>query len=103
MKNTLKILLLLMALATLSTAGTIDATTGLVVDKGLGDVKENCTVCHFGRFIVVNGGDKTFWNQKIHNMQILYGLWDIDPVKKERMLEYLSKNYPNKSNININQ
>ncbi|TQV63536.1 MAG: hypothetical protein FNT15_03445 [Sulfurovum sp.] len=103
MKNIKKFLTIVLLFATPLMAKTIDATTGLVVDTGLSDIKENCTVCHFGRFIVVNGGDKTFWNQKINQMQQLYGVWDIEPAKKERMLDYLSKHYSNKSNVNIAQ
>lgn len=80
-----------------------DSTTGLIVDNGLGDIKENCTVCHTGRFIVVNGGDKKFWKQKINIMQNAYGLWKIEPEQEERMLNYLSKNYSQKVNVSIDE
>ena len=81
----------------------IDSTTGLILDEGLGDVKENCTVCHTGRFVVINGGDKEFWKKKIYIMQNAYGLWKIDKAKEERMLNYLSKNYPKKKRISIDK
>jgi len=81
----------------------IDSTTGLIVDKGLGDIKENCTVCHPGRFVVVNGGKRAFWEKKIYIMQKAYGLWEIDPKTKERMLKYLSKNYSKKKTISIDK
>ncbi|CAA6818722.1 MAG: Unknown protein [uncultured Sulfurovum sp.] len=90
-------------MVTLLTAEEIDNTTGLIADKGLGDVKENCTVCHTGRFIVVNGGDKKFWKRKIHIMQNAYGLWKIEKAQEERMLNYLSKNYSKKKEVSINE
>lgn len=80
-----------------------DSTTGLIIDEGLGDVKENCTVCHTGRFVVVNGGDKEFWKKKIYIMQNAYGLWKIDKEKEERMLNYLAKNYPKKEKVSIDK
>jgi len=81
----------------------IDSTTGLIIDKGLGDIKENCTVCHPGRFVVVNGGNKAFWKKKIYIMQKAYGLWEIDEKTKKRMIEYLSKNYPKKVKVSIDK
>jgi len=84
-------------------ANTIDPTTGLIIDKGLSDIKENCTICHTGRFIVVNGGDKTFWRDKIKAMQDGFGLWELTPQQKERILTYLSKNYAQRINVSIDE
>ena len=81
----------------------IDNTTGLIIDKGLGKVKENCTICHTGRFIVVNGGNREFWEKKIHIMQAAYGLWKIDDKDKEELITYLSKNYSKKVNVSIDR
>ena len=81
----------------------IDMTTGLIIDKGLGKVKENCTICHTGRFIVVNGGDRTFWMNKVRMMQVAYGLWKIEKEDKELLLSYLSKNYSKKVNVSIDK
>jgi len=81
----------------------IDSTTGLIIDKGLDKVKENCTICHTGRFIVVNGGDRKFWEKKIHIMQVAYGLWKIDKKDKEILIKYLSKNYSKKNNVSIDK
>ena len=80
-----------------------DNTTGLIIDKGLGKVKENCTICHTGRFIVVNGGNREFWEKKIHIMQEAYGLWKIDKKDKEELIRYLSKNYSKKVNVSIDK
>lgn len=81
--------------------GDIDSTTGLIIDKGLGEVKENCTICHTGRFIVVNGGDRAFWKNKVRIMQVAYGLWEIEKEDKDALLTYLSKNYSKKKTVSI--
>ena len=81
----------------------IDRVTGLIVDTGLQDVKENCTVCHTGRFIVINGGDHKFWTYKVRLMQKGYGLWKIDPKAKKRLIKYLSKHYSKKHNVSVEE
>lgn len=90
-------------LASVVHAEKIDSTTGLIIDKGLGEVKENCTICHTGRFIVVNGGDRAFWKKKVHIMQVAYGLWKIEKEDKEALLAYLSKNYSKKKTVSIDK
>jgi hypothetical protein len=81
----------------------IDPATGLVKDVGLSDVKENCTICHTGRFIVINGGNKNFWKKKIKLMHDAYGLWELSSKQKELIVNYLAKYYSKKKNISINQ
>jgi len=90
-------------LSTVVYANKIDNTTGLIIDDGLSKVKENCTICHTGRFIVVNGGDKKFWTKKIHIMQAAYGLWEIEKEDKEILIKYLSKNYSKKRSVSIDK
>ena len=82
---------------------TIDSVTSLVNDVGLEDVKENCTVCHTGRFIVMNGGDKKFWYYKIRLMEKGFGLWKIKPDAKQRIINYLSKYYSKKQNVSLEE
>ena len=103
MYHKLKIIIATTIVATLLNAIEIDTTTGLVIDTGLSDVKENCTICHTGRFIVVNGGDRTFWKGKIKAMQSGFGLWDLRDDQMERILVYLSKNYSQKVNVSIDE
>ena len=79
----------------------IDNVTGLIIDTGLEDVKANCTVCHTGRFIVMNGGDKKFWRYKVGLMQKAFGLWHLKPTVKKRIINYLSKHYYKKHNISV--
>ena len=81
----------------------VDRVTGLIDDVGLQDVKENCTVCHTGRFIVVNGGDKKFWTFKVGLMQKAFGLWELKPEVKERIIHYLSTHYSKKHNISVEE
>jgi len=97
------ILMVSLLFMTLINATEIDSTTGLIIDKGLGDIKENCTVCHPGRFVVVNGGKRNFWEKKIYIMQKAYGLWEIDKEAKVRILKYLSKNYSKKKSVSIDK
>jgi len=99
-----KIIFLISLLSyTMIYAQKVDNITGLVIDKGLDKVKENCTICHTGRFIVVNGGDRVFWKNKVRMMQAAYGLWKIEKEDKDALLTYLSKNYSKKKNISINR
>lgn len=97
------IILLGLSIATILNATEIDSTTGLIAGKGLDEVKENCTVCHTGRFIVVNGGDKKFWKSKVRIMQDAYGLWEIDKEQEEKMLNYLAKNYAEKKRVSVDE
>jgi len=96
-------IILTFTLTTLLNAGEIDTTTGLINAEGLGEVKEHCTVCHTGRFIVVNGGDEPFWKNKIRIMQNAYGLWEIEKNQEEKMIKYLSKNYAKKKQVSVNE
>jgi len=78
-----------------------DPVTGLIIDTGLEDVKENCTVCHTGRFIIVNGGNVKFWKYKIRLMKKAFGLWELKPKVKKRIANYLAKHYSLKHNISL--
>ena len=73
-----------------------DYETGLIIAEGLELIKENCTVCHPGRFMVINGGDSKFWKAKIRLMQKGFGLWDLDKESESTIINYLSKYYPKK-------
>ncbi|HIO95316.1 MAG TPA: hypothetical protein EYG67_00665 [Campylobacterales bacterium] len=88
----IKLLILSMILVTTLHAK-VDTTTGLIIDEGISDIKEHCTICHTGRFIVVNGGKRAFWEGKIIAMQDGFGLWDLTNEQKDRILNYLTKNY----------
>ena len=99
----IKLLILMTILSGNIYASDIDIITGLVIDKGLSDIKENCTICHTGRFIVINGGDRKFWSEKITAMQEGFGLWKLKEGQREKILNYLSKNYSKAINISINE
>ena len=94
-------LFIIIMITTILNAKDIDPVTGLIRDKGLSDIKENCTICHTGRFIVVNGGDRNFWAHKIKTMHDAYGLWELTDSQKKRIVDYLSKNYSKKRNVSV--
>ena len=96
----LKLFILLSSIIVLN-AKNIDPVTGLIRAKGLSDIKENCTICHTGRFIVVNGGGKSFWAHKIKTMHDAYGLWELTDAQKKRIVDYLSTNYSKKRNVSV--
>ena len=81
--------LLFLAVGLIANEKNIDPVTGLIKDRGLSDIKENCTICHTGRFIVLNGGDKKFWAHKIKTMHDAYGLWELTNEQKRRIINYL--------------
>ena len=105
----MKFIKLITAIAIFATTATLNAknefkkdpVTGLIIDKGIEDVKENCTVCHIGRFIIINGGDERYWKYKILVMQNAFGLWKLDPKVKKRITKYLAKHYSKKHNISL--
>jgi hypothetical protein len=103
MHHGVKLWIITVLFATTVSATQTDMTTGLIIDRGLSDIKENCTICHTGRFIVVNGGDRKFWKEKIKAMQDGFGLWKLRAGQEERILDYLSKNYSKKINVSINE
>ena len=105
MKRTALLTVILLSLYNFAFAAEnrIDRVTGLIDDVGMQDVKENCTVCHTGRFIVVNGGDKKFWTYKVRLMQKGYGLWKLNPKAKKRLIKYLAKHYSKKHNVSVEE
>ena len=75
-------------------AKNIDQETGLIIDKGFEDVKNNCTACHSAKFITLQKGDRDTWLSMIRWMQDTQGLWKFDAKTEDNILTYLAKNYP---------
>ena len=71
----------------------IDPETGLIVAKGVDDVKANCTVCHSAKFITLQRGDRQTWKDMIVWMQKTQGLWEFDAKTEKSILDYLATNY----------
>ena len=71
----------------------IDVETGLIVAKGVDDVKANCTACHSAKFILLQRGDRQTWKDMIVWMQKTQGLWEFDAKTEKSILDYLSTNY----------
>lgn len=72
----------------------IDKDTGLKLATGFEEVKTNCTVCHSAAFIVHQKGDRDTWDAMIKWMQKTQGLWEFDKETEDKILTYLSTNYP---------
>ncbi|MEW6552517.1 MAG: hypothetical protein AB1389_10360 [Campylobacterota bacterium] len=72
----------------------IDKETGLKIATGFEEVKTNCTVCHSAAFIVHQKGDRDTWHAMIKWMQKTQGLWEFDKETEDKILTYLSTNYP---------
>jgi hypothetical protein len=80
----------------------IDPDSGLIVARGVEDVKSNCTACHSAKFILLQRGDRQTWKDMIVWMQKTQGLWDLKSMPsisvpgkdaESVILDYLSKNY----------
>ncbi|PAF43123.1 hypothetical protein [Helicobacter sp. 11S02629-2] len=89
-----KPLLIFMACFSFLLAEKLDSNTGLKVDVGLSEVKQNCTVCHSAAFIIEGRGNRQEWKETIVWMQKTQGLWELDPKTEDLILTYLAKNYP---------
>lgn len=72
----------------------VDSETGLKIDKGFEEVKNNCTICHSANFITQSKNTREEWLATIRWMQDTQGLWEFDPQTEDIILTYLAKNYP---------
>ena len=90
----MKRLFCIVVLVVFSQAVEIDKDTGLKVDKGLEEVKANCTACHSANFIIQSKLNREEWLTTIRWMQETQGLWEFDPQTEDIILSYLAKNYP---------
>jgi hypothetical protein len=70
----------------------IDEESGLILDKYVELVKDNCTSCHSAKLITYTSADSTQWHEMIIWMQQTQGLWDLGSNEKS-IIEYLSKHY----------
>jgi len=75
-------------------ASELDKESGLIIAKGLEEVKTNCTVCHSAKFITFQKGDRETWKSMIRWMQKTQGLWEFTAEVEDEILTYLETNYP---------
>ena len=71
-----------------------DPTTGMIIDDDWMLVMATCSVCHSPKLFTEYGATRETWSSLITWMQKTQGLWQFDPVTKDKILTYLAKNYP---------
>ncbi|QLG44043.1 monoheme cytochrome C [Costertonia aggregata] len=71
----------------------IHLRTGLIANKGLTTVINNCTSCHSAELIIQNRLTRDGWAQTIDWMQETQNLWDLGE-NEEIIIDYLVTNYP---------
>jgi ABC-type transport system substrate-binding protein len=74
--------------------GSVDPTTGFIVDDGWELVVSQCTACHSSKLVTQNAGDEAYWRGLITWMQKTQNLWPIPEPNLGTIVGYLAKNYP---------
>lgn len=69
----------------------------LVKQEGWQLVQENCTECHSSQIITQNSGTREVWKSRIIWMQETQGLGELTPALENSILDYLAKNYRQKT------
>lgn len=67
-------------------------SSGLVVDKELPLVVNNCTACHSAKLIIQNRATREGWKNMVVWMQETQNLWDLGP-NENKILDYLARHY----------
>ena len=86
--------LLSLWLATTAFAQDLDESTGLIIAPGWELVAANCGACHSHRLVTSQRAERDTWLKIIRWMQSTQGLWQFDRETEDRILAYLSANYP---------
>ena len=87
-------LLLLLAVPVMAEDIPIDPFSGL---KKTGDwqlVLGNCIACHSPKLVTQQRGTREQWLHMIRWMQEKQNLWQFEPEVEDKILTYLSENYP---------
>jgi hypothetical protein len=72
----------------------IDPVTGFKMAGDWELVRGNCTACHSAKLITQQRGTAEQWLAMIRWMQKKQNLWQFDPGTENRIIAYLSENYP---------
>lgn len=72
----------------------LDPVTGFKMTGDWELVRGNCTACHSAKLITQQRGTAQQWLTMIRWMQQKQNLWQFDPGTEERIIAYLSENYP---------
>jgi len=76
----------------------LDPATGLKIADDWELVRNNCIACHSLALVTQQRGDATQWLGLIRWMQEKQNLWQFDADTEERIVSYLSENYPPQAN-----
>ena len=71
----------------------VDPSSGLIIDEGWELVRGHCAACHSARLVTQNRGNRQTWEDMIRWMQETQGLWPLDAVTENAILDYLARNY----------
>ncbi len=72
----------------------IDPVTGFKMNGDWELVRAHCTGCHSSRLVTQQRGTAQQWLAMIRWMQKKQNLWQFDPATENRIITYLSENYP---------
>jgi len=72
----------------------LDPVTGLKMTGDWELVRNNCIACHSPRLITQQQGSADHWLHLIRWMQATQNLWQFDPEVEQKIVAYLSDNYP---------
>ena len=72
----------------------IDPATGFKMSGDWELVRAHCTGCHSSKLITQQRGTAQQWLAMIRWMQKKQNLWPFDPGTENRIITYLSDNYP---------
>lgn len=72
----------------------VDPVTGMKIAENWKLVRYHCTQCHSAKQFLRQRGNRRTWASIIEWMQMKQGLWSFDPATEDKLLTYLSENYP---------
>jgi len=72
----------------------VDPATGFKMGGDWELVRSHCTGCHSAKLITQQRGTAQQWLAMIRWMQKKQNLWQFDPGTENRIIAYLSENYP---------
>ena len=72
----------------------IDPVTGFKMNGDWELVRAHCTGCHSSRLVTQQRGTAQQWLAMIRWMQKKQNLWQFDTTTENRIITYLSENYP---------
>jgi virginiamycin B lyase len=88
-----------LAIITLASTATGQSPPALPEGPGKELVEAVCTACHTLERVVAKRATKAEWQDKV--LEMLQEDPDVTQQERERIVEYLAKNFPPKANIQV--